>query len=312
MLSSAAKKLFWYGRYMERLENTARVINAHNTLLFDLPRNDHINWGTILKVFGNEALFKSLYTRRDEKNIMRFMIANKQNPSSLLATTLIARENARAVLSFIPQDTWHSSNECYQYAKEHLEKQNRNNRYAHLTEIIAKCQQITGNLATCMGEGIAHNLILAGRYIERADMTSRMLDMGNRNLLTEITSNRATQDFKHSIAPVLWMSVLKSLNADQMYIQQVQSRVSSTEIIKFLIHDKTFPRSIIFCLEHLRNCLAELPDSRAVVTAISAVENSIELIVVSNLNSKSLSKRLDNMQVSFGEINNVIERQWFE
>ncbi len=312
MLSSAAKKLFWYGRYMERLESTARVINAHNTLLFDLPRNERINWSTLLEVFGNEALFKSLYARRDEKNIMRFMIASKQNPSSVLSTTSLARENARAVLSFIPQDTWHSSNECYLYAREHLERQNRNNRYGHLTEIIAKCQQITGNLSTCMGDGIPHNLILAGRYIERADMTSRMLDMGNRNLMGEITDSTDARDFRNSIAPVLWMSVLKSLSADQMYTQQVQSRVSSTEIIKFLIHDKTFPKSIIFCLEQLRNCLGQLPEGRTMQAAISAVENSIELIVVSNLNSKSLSKRLDKMQVNFAVINNEIERRWFE
>lgn len=243
---------------------------------------------------------------------MRFMIASKQNPSSVLSTTSLARENARAVLSFIPQDTWHSSNECYLYAREHLERQNRNNRYGHLTEIIAKCQQITGNLSTCMGDGIPHNLILAGRYIERADMTSRMLDMGNRNLMGEITDSTDARDFRNSIAPVLWMSVLKSLSADQMYTQQVQSRVSSTEIIKFLIHDKTFPKSIIFCLEQLRNCLGQLPEGRTMQAAISAVENSIELIVVSNLNSKSLSKRLDKMQVNFAVINNEIERRWFE
>ena len=120
MLSRVARRIYWMARYIERAENTARLVNTYDFLLLDLPRGTRIGWEILPVITGSYALFSEQYQRHDERNTVKFLLADRPNPGSLLNSIAAARENARTSREVLPGHAWEQINELHLYANAHI------------------------------------------------------------------------------------------------------------------------------------------------------------------------------------------------
>lgn len=111
MLSRVAERVYWSARYIERVENTARLARVHSQLMFDLPKAVKLNWYTLVQITSNEAYFEENYDGRNEKNCMTMLLSDRNNPTSLISSLWWARENMRTTRDILPREAWIHINE---------------------------------------------------------------------------------------------------------------------------------------------------------------------------------------------------------
>lgn len=253
MLARVAENLYWMARYLERAEDTARLINATTMMLMDMPRGASFGWEDLLKVVGLAEPFHALYDEASEAAVMSFLVQDERNPSSIFACVRHARENTRTFREVLPRESWEWVNELYLYTSTHKSSAlDRRRRMDVLTEIIRRRQAVVGLLAGTMSRDEAFQFMRLGRNVERADMTSRVLDV----------SYAVNLPFEHGpFADRIWMSVLTALSAHQMYRRHVSVRAQAHKVVHYLVNDAAFPRSVRHCLAELQSALAELPGS---------------------------------------------------
>ncbi len=314
MLSRVAERLYWMGRYLERTENLARLLNVYSTLLLDLPRGSRIGWHTLLEIAGCEAEFGESHQSRDERAIIRFLLSDARNPVSIVSALAMARENARTTREIIPAEAWERINNLYLYARDNASRGvARGPRHELLQQLIAHCQQLTGLLEGAMSRNSGHCFISVARNVERADMTTRIIHAGSVNLLPAVVAAGEMDDERVAEAwdNVIWMSVLRSLSAYQMYRQHVLDRINGEDVVTFLLQDPQFPRSVVHCLEQLSWALQALPNNQDVLRTLGGVQRMVKEASVPDLMDNGLSGFIDRIQISLGEINVEISATWF-
>ncbi len=304
MLSRVAERMYWFGRYIERAENTALLVNVNTNLVMDLPRVKHI-WASLVDITGDEAAYFTRYTNVNEQNIVKFLLEGDQ--SSVRAAIAMARKNARTSREIMPNEAWEKVNKLYHYVNAMSAKGlNRMGRHDFLSGVSSRCQELTGYLAGCMSTSAAYNFIKIGRNLERADMTTRILDVGCYNL-----SNPDLPEIKE-YEDILWTNLLMSLSGYQMYRQHVDDRVNGEDVADFLLHDTSFPRGAAHCLNEVANCAASLPRNDNPLRATSHAQRKLATSDIINLYVEgSLHDFIDELQRDFAEIHQEITSTWF-
>ena len=308
MLSRVAENLYWMARYIERSENTARQLSVTTNLLLDLPQNTPIGWDSLLAILAAEEAFAARYETTDETQVVHFLSADRDNPGSILSSLAQARENLRTVRDVVPREAWEQVNTLFLEArKEVIHGINRNRRHDFLKRIILGCQQLTGLLAGCMSHDIGYSFARTGRNLERADMTSRILDIRSRNLLSP----------HHEELPayenIQWMSVLKSVSAYQMYRQHFRIRVRGPEVLRFLLQNQPFPRTVNHCLHEIFGCLEQMPRSEGARAHVRATQLRIAAADIGALAEEPEALRgfIDSIQLDLARLHQSITETWF-
>jgi len=313
MLSRVGERIYWLSRYLERAENSARLMNVYSSLLFDLPRGTRIGWHTLVEITGSHNDFDEKFQTTDERSVIRFLLSDTRNPVSILSSLEMARENARTTREVIPAEAWEQINNLYLYTLENAGKGiSRGPRNQLLQQIIAYCQQLTGLLAGAMSHNSAYNFIRLGRNLERADMTTRIVDVGSVSLLPTLQAQGApSEPIIEPYENIIWMNVLRSLSAYQMYRQHVYDRVNGEDVVTFLLQDKQLPRSVIHCLSRLEFCLQKLPGNENARRQVSKAQEMVSTANIPALLQKGLLEFIDELQVEIGEIHGRIAEAWF-
>jgi uncharacterized alpha-E superfamily protein len=236
MLSSVAQRAYWTGRYLERAENTARILNVYTNLLLDLPKEAPISWHDMIRILGCSEAFEGHRQWPLETAAVRFMTSERTNPSSIAATIRQARENLRTLRDIVPKEAFEAVNELYLYGNDKLARATgRRARFGVLSRVIAYCQRSTGLFAGTMSHNQAYQFLKIGRNLERADMTTRIVDVAGELLRPDAVENE--------FDTTLWVNVLRTLSAYQAYRQSVRSRISPVRVLHFLLNDLQFPRA---------------------------------------------------------------------
>jgi uncharacterized alpha-E superfamily protein len=305
MLSRVAERMYWAGRYLERAENTARLVRVHGNMLLDLPARAGRTWEQLLTIFANQEEFARRYDRADESAVVSFFIADTANPCSVLSSLELLRENVRTTRDIVPTEGWECVNELYRYASRELPRAgSERTRHRTLSEVIAASQQLTGLLAGTMSHGPGYQFLRLGRNLERADMTTRVLDVPAASLL----------NLPEEVAPyryTLWMNVLKSLSAYQMYCQYVRRRIVGEDVIDFLMLDVQFPRSVRHCLGEIAASLESLPRHEEPLAESAALLAEVEDADGASLDAAALHECLDRLQRQLGALHRRISDTWF-
>jgi uncharacterized alpha-E superfamily protein len=309
MLAKVAERIYWLSRYMERAENTARMASVYSNLLLDLPRGTKVGWDTMVDILGSKKEFSERYNNADERNVCRFLLAERANTSSIYSSLTLARENARTTREIMPAEAWELINHLYLYIKEEAGKgTTRSGRQQFLIKTISACQQLTGLLSGTMSNNHAYDFVLLGRNIERADMTSRIINIGAANLIPDDGEPETVLAYENT----LWMNVLRSLHGYQMYRQHVRDRINAEDVVGFILLDKQFPRAISCCLQELVNCARKLPRNEECLRTITANIGQLQEVSVGRiLHRKRLNKFIDTLQLEFAAIHNSITQTWF-
>ncbi len=306
MLSRVANNIYWLGRYLERAENTARIVDVNTNFLLDLPKHIQLGWAPILEIMSARELFDQHYPHPDEASVAAFLITDTRNPSSIMSCLMAARENARTIREIIPRETWEQINAIYLLAKEQKNQaQTSRHRHDYLKKVIQANQAITGNLSGTMTHDEGYDFLRIGRNLERADMTTRIIDVRSADLLTDVDNH---------IAPfenIQWMNVLKSLSGYQMYRRQMRLRIRRQDVLRFLLLNKKFPRALKHTLQQMQYCLTALPNNSAVLAEVTTVISQLDDAQPETLEQDMLHQFIDEMQKGINNVHGKMTETYF-
>jgi uncharacterized alpha-E superfamily protein len=309
MLSRVAENLYWLARYLERAESSARLISATTQVLLDLPRNASFGWDVLISVAGLDDLFQAGGGGADEASIMRFLIADERNPGSVLSSVRAARENSRTLREILPRVAWERINALYLFVNSRSSQSlGRAERIRMLDELIERRQAIVGLITDCMSHDVAHNFMALGRHLERADMTTRIVDINAAVLMPRQSAQPAQDDPSSAL---LWIGVLKSLSAYEMYRRHVSVQIRAASVVDFLLKDTHFPRAVRFCLDRLEGGLSELPRHSEPIRAIRVAQRRLAGMQLDGVAPAVRHEYMDAIQTDLGRIHGEIAAQYF-
>ena len=304
MLSRAAERMYWFGRYLERVESTALLLRVNTSLALDLPDASHV-WDSLVKVTGDEAGFAARYTVRSEQNVVKFLA--QTGSASIRASLQQARENARSSREMMPSEAWAKVNRLHNHLARHLDKAfKRQGRHGLLTHLVDSCAELRGYLAGSMSVSAPYSFIQLGRHLERADMTTRIVDIGCLSLRD--TARPGLSEY----GDLLWMNVLQSLSGYEMYRQHVDDRLNGADVADFLLKNPSFPRSVHHCLAQAENCCASLPRSKPPRRQLATCRRALEKAQIPEaFAAATLHQFIDDLQQAAAAAHTQITTTWF-
>jgi uncharacterized alpha-E superfamily protein len=311
MLSRVADSLFWLGRYAERAENYARFIDVNYNLALDLPPGVTEQWRPVISATGDEPYFNSLYKEASRENAIRFLAFDKQNLNSIINSVYMARENARQIRENITNEIWEVLNELYHYVNDLERKKTwRKNKPEVFREIKRLTQLMWGIGYDSVPRTQGWYFSRMGQLLERADKTSRILDVKYHILLPSVESVGQPIDFLH------WNALLKSVSGFNSY-RKLYGKLEPTNIVEYLILNEYFPRSILYCLRKTEESLHAISQSNRGFTNLAEKElgklrSELEYADVKDIFSSGLHEYLDQLQQRINKISEAIYEQYFK
>jgi uncharacterized alpha-E superfamily protein len=312
MLSRVANSMYWMNRYIERAENYARFMSVNFNLALDLPPNVSEQWEPLLTATADNYLFYQFYDSPSRENVIDFMTFDKRNPNSIYNCIASARENARTIRETISKEMWENLNQLYLWLKDAKPGRELNLMQDFYTQIKNGTQLYYGVIDSTITRNEAWHFGRLGRYLERADKTSRFLDVKYFTLLPDTDKIGSTLDL------VMWTAVLKSVSAYNMYRQQYQI-LTPTHIVEFLMLDKLFPRSMAHSIRQAELSLYMI--SGTTITSgftnkaeklVSKLRAEIEFTEIDDIFKTGLHQYLDHFQVQNNTVATAVFETYFD
>jgi uncharacterized alpha-E superfamily protein len=259
MLSRTAQNLFWLSRYIERAENTARLLDVtyRMSLMPSAESRQDEQWSPLLVIGSSADEFGARYGQVGSASVLEYMGFDSANPSSILACVAAARENARAERSAISTEMWESLNAT------HLELQSK--KYKDFAKdglrsffdwVKERSHLFRGVTFGTMYRDDAFHFLRLGTFLERGDNTARILDIKYHQLMPGERMNGEAVDYFQ------WGALLRSVSAFRAYRQAYRDTVDPQKIAELLILDSDMPRSLLYCFEEVLNVLGTLCGAR--------------------------------------------------
>lgn len=307
LLARTADRLYWGARYIERAEDTARIVRAYHELVVDYPSQEMLSWEPLAAIHGSaERVRRDEDDPSGERAVLAHVLADRNNPSSIASSVTAARENLRTTREVMPREAWQAVNQLSQYtdatATAAVERQLRDRFLVRVVEIS---RRLDGILESTMSRGSSYRMLRLGRLIERADMTTRVLGVAAASVLAE---RGAADEGVHD--QVRWMSVLRSVSALQMYQRSDHGPIDGIEVVRFLLYWKSFPRSVQHCLDDMRSEVGALPRPDAVIAALDDTEAVLAGADPRNVDALSLDLSMDRVQFALVALSDTIRHTY--
>lgn len=254
MLSRVANLVYWTARYVERAQNASRLIDVNAQLVIDLNGSRSVNraddWIPMIHALGDEKLFSKLYRESDEESVVNFVIFDPRNPTSILSCINCARENARCIRDQISSEAWEQLNRLYlRLQHESFADYSRLGAYEYLNRIKGSLILFNGIVDSMFPRNEAWFFYIAGMYLERADNTSRLIDVKYFALLPSVAAVGTAID------AIQWASVLRSCSAFEAFRKSRRGQIAPDRVIDYLFLEPAFPRSIRFSISEADNAV---------------------------------------------------------
>jgi uncharacterized alpha-E superfamily protein len=250
MLSRIADSLFWMARYMDRAENTARLLDVTYNMLLEQEQQTYVlRWDAVITITGGQAAFANLCREAALDNVCDFLLFRPENPDSVVKCISCVRENARAIRDRMSREMWENVNGLYHRVREMQENvEIRTNPHAFCREIITGSHAFNGITDSTLPHDEGWQFLQAGRALERAEHTVRVVDVEYHKLVAALEpgSYAGTQQ---------WMAVLKSVAAYEIYRRVYHSAIEPQKVAELLILHPQHPRSVRFNVAWLQNSL---------------------------------------------------------
>jgi uncharacterized alpha-E superfamily protein len=262
MISRVAEHCFWLSRYLERAENTARILEVNQTLLLDLHVPLEQQWMPILIISGIPDFPKAEAT---SESVQEHMTWDEENPFSIASSLAWARENARIIREVISAELWERMNFYHLWLKSDdtraMFECNRSEFYAQIRRIN---QLLHGIADATMSHGEAWEFFRLGKHLERACQTARILDVKYHILLPTVDEIGSPVDHAH------WVAILMSCSGYEPFHKTVHPSADiGTEVAEFLIFDDQFPRSVHHCLTACRKSVEAIGRPSGILSTIA-------------------------------------------
>jgi uncharacterized alpha-E superfamily protein len=307
LLARVADRLYWGARYVERAEDTARIVRAYHELVVDFPGDVMLRWEPLAAIAGNVVAFE--FADDDysgELAVLHFLIADRHNPGSIASCVAASRENLRTTREVIPREAWQTVNALSHYvAAGAAIGVRRQHRDRFLSRVVDDSRRLDGVIDSTMTRQNSYRMFRLGRLMERAEMTTRVLGVRAAGLLqVQAAGIEPLSD------EVQWMGVLRSLSALQMYQRATRGPVEGEPVVRFLLFDASFPRSVQSCLDEVRSVLVSLPtphDVLAVLDDAAAVVAEARPIAS---DGHALDDAMDRVQLAMVRLDQAIHARY--
>ena len=305
LLSRVAERLYWLARYLERTENTARLIKSYNNLIMDIPIGSEPSWMILVDILDERNRYSKIFRNENEQNVHKFLVEKPSVTCGIHYSIAQARENMRTTRDALPEEAWEYTNSLFLFSSENRAKYGRRQaRLAYLDEIIQRCQMISGLIDSTLPRDNAYHFIKIGYLLERADMTARITDVGAGDIIDREGINDA-------IDPILWGSLLEALSAKSAYRKAVSPIVEKNPIVDFLFKAESFPRSIYFCLREISLEIGDKPNRESVTKLLQSSMRKLRRFDASSLTREQLHEFIDKFQVFLIALNEEFYSSWF-
>lgn len=333
MLSRVADALYWTSRYVERAENVARFIDVSLNLMLESSAHAERDWASLVLTTGDQEFFEKKYGTATPANVTQFLTFDEEYSSSIWSSVSAARENARSVRDIISREMWQELNEFY------LMVQQAARPAAQPEDLIDFCARVKragiyfeGVTNATLSRGEAYHFAHLGRMLERADKTSRILDVKYFLLSpTHATAQSQSQSQSQSTEKPTqkqlqsgidadqlgWTTLLNSASALQMY-RQIWHVTTPETVSAFLLLDRNFPRSILRCVRRAQESLHSISgaplgsfESEA-ERLVGRLRSELEYAKIEEIREHGLHQYLDGLQGQLNEVGSAVAAQFFE
>ena len=296
MLSRIAESLFWIGRYVERADGTARILDVHLQLLLEDPWiEEDLACRSLLSVMGSPEPEDSQLTRQD---ILTILAVDRNEPASIAFSLGAARENARRAREIVSTELW----ECLNTTRARMPRKVSSDKVHEFFGWVRERSALAvGIIESATSRDEAWQFFTLGRSIERADMTARLL---------------ATRSLTEASGPS-WTTILRSCGAYEAYLRTYRGVPSARNAAEFLLLDRLFPRSILFSVRRAENCLKEIePRSDRVGVSDQAqrllgqIRSELEYRPIAEI-LEDLTMHMDNVQSATSAASEAIRQRYF-
>lgn len=314
MLSRVAENVYWLSRYLERMEITARLMKVYGRTLMDMPHvQPHEGWMPLITISGLDKPYLKHFDHANETDVTRFLIADERNPGSLLNAAMAVKTNLRGSRDVFPRQMYEKISAMVQYIRSASESGvSIKNRNTFLDTLEHRLLAISGAVQGSLRHGQTYTFMRMACFLERADMTSRVLDVPSSAAVSATpTISPLASDI--ALEHRLWTGALNSVSAMQMYRRHVRQPVTAEGCLNFLLNDKHLPGACRFCLVHIDECLEYLHHSGKARAAVDQLLFKFDHANVKTLAADADARHefLDQLQLGLLVIDNTIAKTYF-
>ncbi len=301
MLSRVANSVYWMFRYLERAQNIARFINADFNQF--LENRDHRGnlWMSLVAVTGDQEFFLKRCPHPDRDSIIHFLTLDEEYASSIYRCVVQARENARSIREIISSEMWEAVNSLYLTVRAQARSGIPADPFSFCRQVIDGCYLLIGLFYSTMNRGEAWHFGRLGMLLERADKTSRILDVKYFILLPDPSWVGSTYDNTQ------WAALLKAVSGLEMY-RKVHRRLSPRDVAEFLLYDRDFPRSVLHCVLESETSLRVLSAGRAAgaLNSLTSLRAELETGNATEVLRAGLHDELDDLQTRLNKVDDEL------
>lgn len=311
MLSRVANSVLWMSRYIERAENVARFIDVNYNLSLGESDEFQGQWAPLVYTTGDHELFAEGYPNATRDNVLRFLAFDEKNPNSIVSCLRFSRENARTIREVISSAMWEQINKFY-----HMVQDASRNSHAlqqphdFCDRVKTASHLVVGATDATMSHGESWHFARVGRLLERADKTSRIVDVQYYILLPNPV------DVGTALDVVRWSALLKSAGALEMY-RRVHGRIVPLTVAEFLLLDRQFPRSVHFCLMRAHESVRAITGSESGTFSnrseqtIGRLHSTLDYTSIEDIVDRGMHEFIDDFQVQLNSIGRAIHDDFF-
>lgn len=311
MLSRVAESIYWMSRQVERAENLARFLEVTHNLSLDQPGSLVDPWEPLIQVTADQEQFDEQYDHLSAETATRFLAFDERYSNSMLSSLKQARNNARAVRESLSSETFEQLNTFYHFVRDASKESSLHSPNEFFDSVRLLAIQWSGVLDSTMPRDIAWHFANVGRLVERADKTSRILDVKYFSLLPH------ADDVGTAVDDMQWSALLYAISGFEAYRRQ-SHMISVREVVEFFLFNRTFPRSVLFCVSGAERSLAQInalsksknPRSTA-RTKTAELKHRLAYTQVQEVLAGGMHQFIDLLQTSLNEIGEAMEEDYF-
>lgn len=310
MLARVAENVYWLSRYLERAENTARLVNVYGQTLMDMPDVDsHDGWMPLVSISGLDELYLEHHQRANEADVTAFLLSDKDNPGSMVNIAQAIKHNLRSSRDVFPKQMYEKISSLYRYINQQVANGiDTRNRRQFLDAVCRQSLEIAGAVHGTLRHDQAYKFMRMACYLERADMTTRVLDVPSSLLPVDKNAGELSAfEVRH------WSGTLYSVSAMQMYRRHMRQPVSAEGVLHFLLQDEQLPSACRFCLVRFDRSLASFNNREPVRTIVHAQIDHLMQADIAMLSADAAARHqfLDDIQLGLIKIGNAVANTYF-
>ncbi len=308
--SRYAQCMFWLSRYMERVESLATLLDVTHT--FSPASRNAQNWQSVLTLHYDEEAFAQRYLKLTAGNVIRFYLVDDSHPNSIMSVLQQVRLNASQLRPLISIEMWVQINRMWSATRELGNQPITPQDLSHvLSTIRTQCQTFAGITDGGLYRDQGWWFYLLGKHLERADQTTRLLDIKYHLLLPSLDVVGSTIDASQ------WFSVLRAASGYYAFRREYPYIVNPTTVAGFLLLDRRFPRSVAACIETIGYALEKLrerhnlPKTDDVIALNQTLSTQLRSEPIESIITQGLHEYLDQIQLRLMEMSGRVGQHFF-